>query len=245
MSPDEKRDWKTIKTLFLKRYKHVADSKEAAARFQLINEALSFRQGQHESIQDYVYRVERLSRRIPESEQDRLAVGFIRGMKDEEERKLVFCLLKVTKEFNMDGAIKAVKAAYREIRSGTEPFWFWDNMDHVRRPHTDSGIATLAPFMPLNAVNHVANTEPATILQPRGNDGRPLSQKDMMNMFEWMKANGFKPPESNPREIHCTPSTRARNVACFRCGPIGHFQSESHQVVESLLAEKHLVSQRA
>jgi hypothetical protein len=67
----------------------------------------------HSVIQEYVHRAERLSRRIPQTEDYSLAVAFIRGMKDESERKLVSSSLRTSKSFTFEAAMEAVKAVYQ------------------------------------------------------------------------------------------------------------------------------------
>jgi hypothetical protein len=100
-------DWAVVKTSFLARYPREADADEI--RFEIMNEVAGFCQGPHETIQEYVYRAERLSKRIPQAENRNLAVMFIRGLKDDYDKKWVAVSVRSSKDFIIQGAHEHVE----------------------------------------------------------------------------------------------------------------------------------------
>jgi len=74
----DKNDYGRITTAFKDRYGIKAT--QASSLFPGQNEMLSLPQGQDEHIRDYVYRVEKLSGKIPKYMDSLFAIAFVKGM---------------------------------------------------------------------------------------------------------------------------------------------------------------------
>jgi hypothetical protein len=114
---DDKKDWEQIKTKFLTRYKV---SEGPAHRFDLINEILSINQGT-ESISDYVKKVERFSKRVPEAELSILAFAFVKGMSNVKAKHEVSFEIRRSNISSLSDIIGLVKASYRDL-GAPDPF---------------------------------------------------------------------------------------------------------------------------
>ena len=62
---------------------------QASSLFAVQNEMLPLDQGENEHNRDYVYRVEKLSHKIPRDMDLLFAIAFIKGMQDQERRQRV------------------------------------------------------------------------------------------------------------------------------------------------------------
>jgi hypothetical protein len=147
----DKMNWDTVKMVFLTRYTREADAKEIW--FDLMNEVAGFGQGPRESIQEYVHRAERLSMRSPRTENRNLAVMFIRGLRDDHDRKLMMVAVRSLKDFTIQGAMAAVKTVYQDLGMANFRIRSMESTNQL------SLIPSLTMSRPMTSVHRVANAQ--------------------------------------------------------------------------------------
>ena len=97
LSEGDKKDYGKIVIEFRDRY--AVKASQASSLFAVQNEMLSLSQGEAEHIRDYVYRVEKVSRKIPKNMDSLFAIAFIKGMGNQERRQCVTFDLKDSPNF--------------------------------------------------------------------------------------------------------------------------------------------------
>jgi hypothetical protein len=209
----DKKNWQDIRKKFLDRYA-VTDT-VAADKFDITNEILSVSQGT-DSIADYVKRIERLSKRVPEADHATLAFSFVKGMADEKARKLVSFVMRDKKEITLPDVIDLVKASFREI-GAPDPFKVTEDR-HVRghgRSYsaniTTTGgffggmggqtisVNALQGFPPVNAARPESVTARPSTAQDHGTAGTQVlvTMEQLQQLFRDAQLNqGFQMPAS-------------------------------------------------
>jgi hypothetical protein len=243
MPSADKKIWKTVRQKFLDRYA-VTDT-VAADKFDITNEILSVSQGT-DSIADYVKRIERLSKRVPDAEHGTLAFSFVKGMSDDKARRQVCFEMRNQKQITLPHVIELVKASFREI-GAPDPFKLTD--DRHARGHGRSysaNIPTTGGFFggmggqPI-AVNALQGFPPVNAARPEtarpstAQEGTPVlvTMEQLQQLFRGAQLNqGFQMPAStvptgtNPALGAMGPPARpafqrrpsSAHITCFRCG---------------------------
>jgi hypothetical protein len=211
MPSADKKIWKTVRQKFLDRYA-VTDT-VAADKFDITNEILSVSQGT-DSIADYVKRIERLSKRVPDAEHGTLAFSFVKGMSDDKARRQVSFEMRNQKQITLPHVIELVKASFREI-GAPDPFKLTD--DRHARGHGRSYSANipstggffggmggqpipvnaLQGFPPVNAAR--PETASPSTAQEQGTAGTPVlvTMEQLQQLIRGAQLNqGFQMPAS-------------------------------------------------
>jgi hypothetical protein len=211
MPSADKKIWKTVRQKFLDRYA-VTDT-VAADKFDITNEILSVSQGT-DSIADYVKRIERLSKRVPDAEHGTLAFSFVKGMSDDKARRQVSFEMRNQKQITLPHVIELVKASFREI-GAPDPFKLTE--DRHARGHGRSysanipttggffggmggqpiSVNALQGFPPVNAAR--PETARPSTAQEQGTAGTPVlvTMEQLQQLFRGAQLNqGFQMPAS-------------------------------------------------
>ena len=206
------------------------------SRFNLQNELMLLQQKHGQSIAEYSFEAEALSKRVPKEMDSMLAIAFIRGLAEQESRRRVSYDLRDIPDYTFSKAVHLVKSWYQEI-GVTDPF----NANSV-----GLGNNQAAPAAPMYALPGkgmaVATKERMTSGpgQPSGSIQEAFNQM-MVNFMDSMKADFRQSPHRTPgvtnaasgavqvpgpeekREI--SGRTGSSTVVCFNCGGTGHIST--------------------
>ena len=217
----DKKDYGSIIAGFKGRY--CIKASQASSLFALQNEMLSLAQGESEHIRDYVYRVEKLSRKIPKEMDPLFAIAFVKGMRDQERKQRVTFDLKDSPNFSFLKALTVVKFSFQEIGE-PDPF----RPDH----QSHDVLPTSVPLYTSPAISQVNTISKADVVQlPSGNvQQSPALKQEQFNtfMFAYEALVGRVPRQ--PYVPAAAGSTNHRGnargnprVTCFNCGIRGHY----------------------
>jgi hypothetical protein len=253
LAKEEKTNWTTVKTLFLKKFADPV-STGTTVGYDDTNEILGLCQKAGQSIEEYLREAEHLHRKIKPVLRHTLAAAVVKGLSDEQKRSNVSFALSGT-EFDFEQAVEKVKAAYRSIGE-PDPFkpkpqkhWpstnpFYSAPGGMGPP----GNMAPPPIPVMAAIGHRRTTsyDGNTQQHPGGSFGRPstsdgnqasggkLSQAEfnayMENYVKQQKAQDFRMPAQTP--VVTNPALPSRGFAgnpwitCFNCGQKGHRSTE-------------------
>ena len=213
----DKMDYARSTAAFKDRYGIKAT--QASSLFAVQNEMLSLAQGEVEHIRDYVYRVEKLSRKIPKDMDSLFAIAFVKGMRDQERKQRVTFDLKDSANFSFQKPLTVVKFSFQEIG---EPDPFRPNQQ-VRDPLPVQIPLYSSPGMP--QVNAVTKTEiarfPAEAVSPL-----PALTQEQFNTFmaSYEASMGRILRQAGGSSWNQGNNRRGNNrVTCFNCGNRGHY----------------------
>lgn len=212
----DKKDYGKIVEGFKERYGIKAT--QASSLFAVQNEMQSLLQGEGEHIRDYVYRVEKLSRKIPKEMDSLFAIAFVKGMRDQERKQRVTFDLKDSPNFSFLKALTVVKFSFQEIGE-PDPF----RPDQTTRDSSSVNVPLYSPPS-VSQVNAVGKTE-INRLAPETIQPTPPFTQEQFNAFmssyeatmgrgpcqPFSSGNGANNRRGNPR------------VTCFNCGARGHY----------------------
>jgi len=218
----DKKDYSKIVLEFKDRYGVKAS--QASSLFAVQNEMLSLHQGENEHIRDYVYHVEKLSRKIPRDMDSLFAIAFIKGMQDQERRQRVTFDLKDSPNLSFVKALSVVKFSFQEIG---EPDPFRPHQKAWESEPISTSLYNSPVYPRVNAVGKASITQ-----APAENSSAmmPLTQ-EQFNMF----INAYEASIGRPSRNQYSGqgglnqgafnSHRRNNnrVTCFNCGIRGHY----------------------
>lgn len=114
LKAEEKRaGWESVKKAFLEQYASSPESGQVL--FNLQNEILAITQGPSESILEYIHCIERISKQTLETLNSMLAMSFVKGLRDEHNRREVSFVFRDETKFTFTEVLSCVKVSYREI----------------------------------------------------------------------------------------------------------------------------------
>ena len=213
----DKKDYGKITTAFKDRYGIKAT--QASSLFAVQNEMLSLAQGEVEHIRDYVYRVEKLSRKIPKYMDSLFAIAFVKGMRDQERKQRVTFDLKDSPNFSFQKALTVVKFSFQEIG---EPDPFRPNQQ-LRDPLPVQIPLYSSSGMP--QVNSVSKTELARFPAEAVSPLPALTQEQFNSFMASYEASIGRVPRQTSGSAWNQGTNRRGNsrVTCFNCGTRGHY----------------------
>jgi len=193
---------------------------QASSLLAVQNEMLSLTQGELEHIRDYVYQVEKLSRKIPREMDSLFAIAFIkaRGVRDQERRQRVTFDLKDTANFSFLKALAVVKLSSQEIGE-PDPFRPLPKFREVEP--IANALYTTPPVPQVNAIGRAdlpasfsANQAPSV----------PLTQEQFnafMTAYE-TSIGRFNRSSSASSALQVNRRNNPR-VTCLNCGVRRHY----------------------
>jgi len=213
----DKKEYAKIVLEFRERYGIKAS--QASFLFAVQNEMLSLHQNENEHIRDYVYRVEKLSRKIPRDMDSLFAIAFIKGMQDQERRQRVTFDLKDSPNFSFIKALSVVKFSFQEIGE-PDPFRPQQKARDLEPP--SSSLYTTPVYPPVNAVGK-ANFTP--IVSANTSAMPPLTQEQFNTFMSAYEASIGRVPRNQYIGQGSLGTARRSNprVTCFSCGLRGHY----------------------